>query len=222
MLIQLKDIVRTYKGKGFEVEALKKINFEIEQGEMVAIMGASGSGKSTLLNILGCIDHADQGSYFLDGKEISDYSDSEMAELRNKMFGFVLQDFALVERYSVAKNIMIPLYYSDVKKKEYEKKVDNILQMLDMQDKKKQKAMYLSGGQRQRVAIARALINDASILLCDEPTGALDRKTGQDIVNIFKTLNEAGKTVIIVTHDPDVAKQCERTIYISDGEIGKE
>ncbi len=219
MLIQMENVNKIYRGVGYEVNALKDINLQIEEGEMVAIMGASGSGKSTLLNILGCLDRATDGKYFLDERDITTHTEKEMALLRNDMFGFILQDFALVERYTVEKNVMLPLYYSKVSRKDRVQKVDKILDEVDILEKKNQLALRLSGGQRQRVAIARALVNDAKIILCDEPTGALDQKTGQDIVDIFKRLNEAGKTIIIVTHDPKVASQCGRVIEIQDGRI---
>lgn len=219
MLISLRNINKIYKGAGFQVNALNDVNIEIAEGEMLAIMGASGSGKSTLLNILGCLDTATSGSYMLDEKEIVDFTEREMAHLRNNTFGFVMQDFALIERYTVIKNVMLPLYYGNIPRKERIQKAEEILRKVGLLEKKNQLALRLSGGQRQRVAIARALVNDAKVIFCDEPTGALDKKTGKDIMEIFKQMNKDGKTVIIVTHDPVVAEVCDRVIYISDGRV---
>lgn len=219
MLLRFEDISKIYRNNGIQVEALKHVNLEIDEGESVAIMGASGSGKSTLLNIMGCMDKATEGEYYINGINIRNYSDKKMAGLRNEVFGFVMQDFGLIERCTVEKNVMLPLYYSKKHKKEKKKRVEEMLDKVGLLEKKQQLAMRLSGGQRQRVAIARALVNDASILLCDEPTGALDQKTGKEIIDIFSDVNQQGKTVILVTHDPNVAKSCHRVLSISDGEI---
>lgn len=219
MLLRLEDISKVYRNNGIQVEALKHVNLEIDEGESVAIMGASGSGKSTLLNIIGCMDKATEGEYYLNDINIRNYSDKRMAELRNEVFGFVMQDFALIERCTVEKNVMLPLYYSKKHKKEKKKRVEEMLDKVGLLEKKQQLAMRLSGGQRQRVAIARALVNNASILLCDEPTGALDQKTGKEIIDVFSAVNQQGKTVILVTHDENVAKSCHRILTISDGEI---
>jgi len=212
----MNSICKTYY-KGLEVHALKKVNLEIEEGESVAIMGVSGSGKSTLLNILGCMDKATEGEYYLNDVKIDAYSEKKMAALRNECFGFVMQDFALIERRTVFENVMLPLHYSKRYKKGKKERVEEVLKQVGMLEKKDQLALRLSGGQRQRVAIARALANDAKILLCDEPTGALDQKTGQEIIDIFSELNKKGKTVIIVTHDEKVAASCNRVLRISDG-----
>lgn len=219
MLIKLENIQKTYGKKALATHALNGISLEIEEGEMLAVMGVSGSGKSTLLNILGCLDKPTDGRYFLRGKDITTYTAKQMAKLRNETFGFVLQDFALIERYTVAQNVMIPLRYSKKYTSGREKRVDEILQQLDIYNKKNQISLRLSGGQRQRVAIGRAIVNEAEILLCDEPTGALDSKTAKEIMHIFKELNAKGKTIIIVTHDKEIAGQCERIIEISDGKI---
>ena len=219
MLLRFEDISKVYRNNGIEVEALKHVNLEIDEGESVAIMGASGSGKSTLLNVMGCMDKATGGEYYINDINIRDYSDKRMAGLRNEVFGFVMQDFALIERCTVEKNVMLPLYYSKKYKKEKKKRVEEMLEKVGLLEKKQQLAMRLSGGQRQRVAIARALVNDASILLCDEPTGALDQRTGKEIIDIFSAINQQGKTVILVTHDENVAKSCHRVLNISDGEI---
>lgn len=219
MLLRLEDISKVYRNNGIQVEALKHVDLEIDEGESVAIMGASGSGKSTLLNVMGCMDKATGGEYYINDINIRNYSDKKMAGLRNEVFGFVMQDFGLIERCTVEKNVMLPLYYSQKHKKEKKKRVEEMLDKVGLLEKKQQLAMRLSGGQRQRVAIARALVNDASILLCDEPTGALDQKTGKEIIDIFSDINRQGKTVILVTHDPNVAKSCHRVLTISDGEI---
>lgn len=219
MLLRLEDISKVYRNNGIQVEALKHVDLEIDEGESVAIMGASGSGKSTLLNVMGCMDKATGGEYYINDINIRNYSDKKMAGLRNEVFGFVMQDFGLIERCTVEKNVMLPLYYSKKHKKEKKRRVEEMLDKVGLLEKKQQLAMRLSGGQRQRVAIARALVNDASILLCDEPTGALDQKTGKEIIDIFSDINRQGKTVILVTHDPNVAKSCHRVLTISDGEI---
>ncbi|HBZ64609.1 MAG TPA: peptide ABC transporter ATP-binding protein [Lachnospiraceae bacterium] len=219
MLIQLENIGKTYREGGLSFEALRDVDLSIEEGESVAIMGASGSGKSTLLNILGGMDKASRGKYYLEGEEISSYSEKQMARIRNEMFGFVMQDFALIERETVEKNVVLPLLYS--KRFRYQKKarVEHVLREVGLYEKRHQPVTKLSGGQRQRVAIARALVNDASVLLCDEPTGALDRATGEEIIHRFMTLHAQGKTVIIVTHDEMVAKHCGRIIRIVDGRV---
>ncbi len=221
MLLRFEGISKVYGNNGIKVEALKHVDLEIDEGESVAIMGASGSGKSTLLNVMGCMDKATGGEYYINDINIRDYSDKRMAGLRNEVFGFVMQDFALIERCTVEKNVMLPLYYSKMYKKEKKKRVEEMLEKVGLLEKKQQLAMRLSGGQRQRVAIARALVNDASILLCDEPTGALDQRTGKEIIDIFSAINQQGKTVILVTHDENVAKSCHRVLNISDGEIVK-
>ena len=182
-------------------------------------MGTSGSGKSTLLNILGAMDKASEGKYYLQGEEISSYSEKQMAHIRNEIFGFVMQDFALIERETVEKNVILPLLYSKRFHHQKKARVEQILKEVGLFEKRHQPVTKLSGGQRQRVAIARAMVNDASVLLCDEPTGALDRATGDEIIRLFMKLHEQGKTLIIVTHDETVAKHCERVIRITDGRI---
>lgn len=219
-MIDLKDISKVYnKSKPNEVNALQNINLKIEAGSMLAIMGPSGSGKSTLLNILGCLDVPTAGTYKFYDQEIQSLSQGKLAAVRNQHFGFVVQDFALIEEYTVMKNVEIPLHYSKnkVNKKE---RILTLLDMLGMKEKASEYAYNLSGGQRQRVAIARALINNPDIILADEPTGALDQKTGEQVLSIFKRIHkEQNKTVLIVTHDDKIAKQCEGIVNLVDGKI---
>lgn len=219
-MIELKGIKKDY-GKGDSiVHALRGITLSIEEGEAVAIMGTSGCGKSTLLNILGFIDGLSEGEYILDGKDVSKFTKSEMAKYRNRVFGFVVQDFALVSRLRVDENVMLPLEYTKLTKKEKYKMAENILEKVGLSEKKNTYPSNLSGGQKQRVAIARALVNNASILLCDEPTGALDSETTKEVMELFmKISKENKKTLIIVTHDIEVAKYCDRIIRIEDGMI---
>jgi len=216
-LIELENVTKTYKGKGFETNALENIQLKIEKGEMLGIMGPSGSGKSTLLNILGCIDSPTSGQYLLNDKEISTYTAKEKAKIRNSQFGFILQDFALMERHRVDQNIELPMIYGRKPKSQRSKKVRELLHLLGIADKEKVYPTMLSGGQRQRVAIARALAMDAEIILSDEPTGALDSKNSQDLMQIFHKINATGKTIIIVTHDQAIAQHCSRILTMTDG-----
>ena len=226
MLI-LKDVKRTFnKGKDSEVRALRGVDLEISDGEMLAIMGASGSGKSTLLHILGCLDRNFEGEYIIDGKDVKGLSQKELAELRNEDIGIVLQNFGLIENMSVADNIYmgvdniaVPYYIGKGKGKELSKKVEELAEKLGIADKLKADISELSGGQKQRVAIARALIKSPKIILADEPTGALDKENSRQIAEILAGLNSEGFTVVIVTHDPEVAEKCRRTVVISDGAI---
>ena len=185
MLLRFEDISKVYRNNGIQVEALKHVDLEIDEGESVAIMGASGSGKSTLLNIMGCMDKATEGEYYINDINIRNYSDKKMAGLRNEVFGFVMQDFGLIERCTVEKNVMLPLYYSKKHKKEKKKRVEEMLDKVGLLEKKQQLAMRLSGGQRQRVAIARALVNQPNVILADEPTGNLDEKTGNAVIDLL-------------------------------------
>lgn len=218
-MIELRNVEKTYGIGDAAVLALKGISLAIEDGEMAAIIGASGSGKTTLLNLLGLLDSKYSGEYYLSGNDARKLSESKRAELRNRELGFVLQDFALIEHYSVKENIMLPLRYSKAKTPDPNQKIESVLNRLGIAHKLNTAVNKLSGGQRQRVAIARAIINDPSIILADEPTGALDSKTAAEIMDIFRELNSEGKTVIIVTHDLNVARQCGRIIEISDGRI---
>lgn len=217
MSINLKNISKSFSiDKATMVNVLKNINLQINESEMVAIIGKSGAGKSTLLNIIGCLDNAESGEYMLDEINIQNLSASELAQIRNSKFGFVMQDFALIEDESVKHNIEIPVLFSKNKKN-----IDYsiLTQKLGIKNLLSRKVSLLSGGEKQRVAIARAIVNNPKYIIADEPTGALDTKTSSEIMELFKTLNKEGKTIIIVTHDPEIAQQCDRIIEISDGNI---
>lgn len=218
-LIELKGVWKIYGMGDSKVEALREVEINIEKGDMIAIMGTSGSGKSTLLNILGCLDKPTRGSYKLNGKEVANLSKNEQATLRGSFFGFIVQHFALIEDYTIYENVKIPLDYTKLKKKAKDERIMTYLKKLGIENKKSRRPSQLSGGQNQRVAIARALVNNPEVILADEPTGALDTKTGNEVIDIFKEINKEGKTVIIVTHDPKVAEQCKKVINIKDGEI---
>ena len=222
-MIKIENLYKTYNlGKTNAFTALKDVSLTVEDGEMVAIVGKSGAGKSTLMHILGCIDNFEKGKYYLNGNDVSRLKEAKMAEIRNKDIGIVMQDFALVEEYSVIENVMVPLYFSHEKvggAKVRQKRAMELLTQMEMDEFARKKVSKLSGGQKQRVAIARAMINNPGIILADEPTGALDVKTSEEIMDIFKSLNEHGTTVIIITHDTEVANACDRIIEISDGKI---
>ena len=222
-MIELNNIDKTYnKGKSNAFQALKDVSLTIEDGEMVAIIGKSGAGKSTLMHIIGCIDDFESGTYILNGEDISSIKEGKRAKIRNKDIGIVMQDFALVEDYTAIENVMIPLYFAKGKLLESKKSIaKKALEKVGIGELASKRVNKLSGGQKQRVAIARAIVNNPSILLADEPTGALDVKTSAEIMGVFKELNEQGITVIIITHDMEVAEGCERVIEISDGRICK-
>lgn len=216
-MIELRNVSKKYSN---ETSALNDISIKIEKGEYVAIMGPSGAGKTTLLNIIGLLDTPTEGSYLLNKENMLVLSDKKKSKKRNEKFGFVVQDFGLISYMTVYKNVRIPLLYSKKSNKKNSKtEVKNILKKLKIEDKIDENVNNLSGGQRQRVAIARALINSPDIILADEPTGALDQKTGIEVMQIFSELNAQGKTIIIVTHDPKVAAMCNRTINVIDGKI---
>mgnify|MGYP000587462460 FL=1 len=220
-MIQIKNLVKVYnKGKTNEFCALKGIDLSIEEGEMVAIIGKSGAGKSTLLHILAAIDSYDKGSYLVDGVSVGDLKEKERARFRNQKMGIVMQDYALIDEYTIEENVQIPLIFGKVKGNDVRReKIMTALENVGLAELAKKPVRQLSGGQKQRVAIARALVNNPTFLLADEPTGALDSKTSGEIMDVFEKLNQGGKTVIIVTHDMEVAARCGRVIEISDGEI---
>ncbi len=219
-MIELKEIERTF-GKGeAKVQALNGVDLHIADGEMVAIVGPSGCGKTTLLNIVGCIDKPTGGTYTVDGVDVSRCTGKEQADMRNKRFGFVVQDFALIDEYTVYQNVMLPVKYNrDLSEKTMRPKALDLLKTLGIYEKRNTYPRKLSGGQKQRTAIARAIINDPNIILADEPTGALDQQNGQEIIRLFRQINRTGKTVVIVTHDMNVAGQCDRTVRMLDGRV---
>ena len=219
-MVKLENIVKIYNPKkANEFEALHGVSAEIQDGELVAIVGKSGAGKSTLLHILACIDSYQEGEYTIDGTLVKNLSERQYAKIRNEKIGMVMQDFALVEDFTALENVMIPLNFSKKKIPNKKEKALAALRSVGIEELAKKPCNKLSGGQKQRVAIARAIVNEPAMILADEPTGALDTKTSAEIMELFKSLNEQGRTVVIVTHDPKVAEQCGRVIEISDGEI---
>ena len=217
--IVIQDIVKTYQMGDSIVRALAGVNLTVEEGEFTAIMGPSGSGKSTLMNILGCLDRPTSGSYKLDGAEVATLGDDELAITRNKKIGFVFQNFNLLSRMSALNNVALPMVYAGVPHKERLARAQRGLEMVGLGSRVHHKPNELSGGQRQRVAIARALVNEPSIILADEPTGNLDSKSGDEIMEIFCELNQQGRTVILVTHEPEIAAYTRRTVTFRDGLI---
>ena len=219
-LIEVQNLTKTYTMGDVEVQALRGISLTIAEGEMVAIMGPSGSGKSTLMNILGCLDRPDSGSYVLAKEEVSRLEGNRLAEIRNKRIGFVFQTFNLLPRMSALENVELPLHYagrSDARERAVE-----ALTEVGLSDRMHHEPTQLSGGQRQRVAVARALVTNPAILLADEPTGALDSKTGEEILALFEKLNASGRTIIVVTHDAAVAGHCRREVHILDGKVASD
>ena len=221
-LIETRDLWKTYRMGDEEIHALRGVSIEIERGEYAAIMGPSGSGKSTLMNLIGCLDTASKGSYFLNGKEASTMNDNELARIRNEEIGFVFQTFNLLPRATALHNVELPLVYAGVPAKERDARARQALERVELGSRMHHRPNELSGGQRQRVAIARALVNNPSILLADEPTGNLDTKTGIEIMALFESLYEAGNTIVLVTHEADVAAHAKRAIHIRDGQVEKD
>ncbi len=218
-VIELKDIMKTYHMGDSVVHALYHVNLKIEPGEFTSIMGPSGSGKSTMMNILGCLDRPTSGEYFLDGKEIAGYNDDELAHTRNAKIGFVFQNFNLLAKLTAQENVALPLVYAGVDEEERMERAKKALEAVGLGERLEHKPMEMSGGQRQRVAIARALINNPAIIMADEPTGNLDTKSSYEIMDIFKKMNESGKTVVMVTHEPDIAEQTKRILVMRDGQL---
>jgi putative ABC transport system ATP-binding protein len=219
MTIVLCDITKVYQMGDTTVHALAGVTFDVAAGEFTAIMGPSGSGKSTLMNILGCLDRPTSGSYALDGEEVATLGDDALAIIRNRKIGFVFQSFNLLSRVSALQNVELPMLYSPIGRKERQEKATATLTRLGLGDRLRNRPSELSGGQKQRVAIARAIVNEPSILFADEPTGALDTKTSYEIMQIFQELNDKGITLVVVTHEPDIAAYCKRLIRMQDGRI---
>ena len=221
-MIQVKDVHKSYDlGETF-VHALRGVSFNIEEGEFVSIMGPSGSGKSTLMNIVGCLDTPSEGTYLLNDRNVGNLDEEQLAGIRNEEIGFVFQKFQLLPRSSALENVALPLKYASVKQSERLIRAEEVLDKVGLTNRLTHKPTELSGGEQQRVAIARALVNSPSILFADEPTGNLDSKTGDQVLEIFKDLNERGQTIVVITHEREVAKQSQRTITIKDGEIGSD
>ena len=216
-VIQTQDLVKEYIVGTQSVKALNGINLLVEKGEFISIMGPSGSGKTTLMNIIGCLDKPTYGSYYLNNKSVSDLSEDELANIRNEEIGFVFQSFHLLARNSALDNVMLPLKYAGTNKIDAIKRSKKVLEQVGLSDRVSHAPSELSGGQQQRVAIARALVNKPSILFADEPTGNLDSKTGDDVMNLFKELNKDGQTIILITHEDGIARQSNRIITIMDG-----
>ncbi len=219
ILIRTIDLIKRYKLGTQEVIALNGVSIEINRNEFVAIMGPSGSGKSTLMNLLGCLDTPSSGKYYLNGKEASALSEDELAEIRNKEIGFVFQTFNLMPRLRAYENVELPLIYAGIKPEERKKRALEVLAQVDLLNRANHKANELSGGERQRVAIARALINNPSIILADEPTGNLDSRSSAEIMEIFSKLHKEGQTIILVTHERDIAEYAKRLIRLKDGKV---
>ena len=221
-MIETRDLWKTYVMGGEEIHALRGVSIKIERGEYVAIMGPSGSGKSTLMNLIGCLDTPTQGSYLLNDKEVASMNDDELARIRNEEIGFVFQTFNLLPRATALHNVELPLVYAGISGKARIEKAKLALEKVELMSRSTHRPNELSGGQRQRVAIARALVNDPSLLLADEPTGNLDSKTGAEIMGVFARLHQGGNTIIVVTHEADIAAFAHRVIHIRDGQVEKD
>jgi putative ABC transport system ATP-binding protein len=222
VIIRTWDLRKTYRMGDQEIHAVSGVDLEIRRGEYVAIMGPSGSGKSTLMNLIGCLDTPTSGLYYLNGKLVSDMDDDELARIRNQEIGFVFQTFNLLARATALHNVELPLIYSGVSAKERDRRAREALRAVDLEPRMLHKPSELSGGQRQRVAIARALVNHPSLLLADEPTGALDSVTGNEIMALFEKLHEKGNTIVLVTHEHDIAMHARRVVHIRDGKVERD
>ena len=218
-MIEIKDLHKSYQMGSNSLHVLKGINFSVEAGELVAIMGSSGSGKSTLLNIVGMLDEANEGSYVLDGVPIKNIKETKAAQYRNKFLGFVFQSFNLMNYKTAAENVALPLYYQRMPRKERQEKAIKYLEQVGLKDWATHLPSELSGGQKQRVAIARAMAAEPKVLLADEPTGALDSKTSYEVMDLIQKINDAGNTILVVTHEPDIADMCKRIVHLKDGVI---
>ena len=222
MIIDIRNITKTYHMGDIEVKALRGVSFTAEKGEFIAVMGASGSGKSTMMDIMGCLASPSSGEYYLEDEEVSNLSDNQLAEIRNRKIGFVFQSFNLLPRTTALHNVELPLIYGGASRKERRKKAFESLEAVGLADRVDHKSNELSGGQIQRVAIARALVNNPSLIFADEPTGNLDTKSSGEIMSIFERLNEEGSTLVMVTHEPEVAQHARRVIQLRDGLISKD
>ena len=218
-MLKLKGIHKSYQQGSQEFPILKGIDLHVKEGDFLAIMGPSGSGKSTLMNIIGCLDKANAGSYHIEGTDVSNLSDNQLSDLRNQKIGFVFQNFNLMPKLTACQNVELPLTYMKIPKKERRERAMEMLRLVGLEERSAFKPMELSGGQKQRVAIARALVTNPSFILGDEPTGALDTRTSVQIMELFKQFNEAGKTIVIITHEPEVAQMCKKTVVLRDGNI---
>jgi putative ABC transport system ATP-binding protein len=221
-VIETHDLWKTYVMGSEEIHALRGVDLNIDRGEYVAIMGPSGSGKSTLMNLIGCLDTPSKGSYLLNGKQVSEMNDNELARIRNEEIGFVFQTFNLLPRASALHNVELPLVYAGVPSRDRQERAREALRRVELEDRMSHKPNELSGGQRQRVAIARSLVNNPSILLADEPTGNLDTKTGIEIMALFERLHAGGNTIVLVTHEADIAAHAHRVVHIRDGRVEKD
>ena len=218
-MLKLKDIHKSYQQGSQEFPILKGIDLHVKEGDFLAIMGPSGSGKSTLMNIIGCLDKASSGTYHIEGTDVSELSDNQLSDLRNQKIGFVFQNFNLMHKLTACQNVELPLTYMKIPKKERRERALEMLRLVGLEERSDFKPMELSGGQKQRVAIARALVTNPSFILADEPTGALDTKTSVQIMDLFKQFNDEGKTIVIITHEPEVAQLCKQTVILRDGNI---
>jgi putative ABC transport system ATP-binding protein len=221
-MIEFNDITKSFISGTVRTDVLKGVTFKVNKGEFAAIMAPSGTGKTTLLNVLGCLMKASSGSYLFEGQDIETLNDDQLSEIRNKKIGFVFQTFNLLERTSALDNVLLPLVYADVYPADAVKKAGRLIESVGLRERINYKPSELSGGQQQRVAIARALINDPAVILADEPTGNLDSASAKEIIEIFKSLHSQGRTIIVVTHDINVARSSDRVIYLKDGKVEKE